>query len=167
MKTLALRVVLAGILVATVAYKVQHAGAEPPDIRASVMHLLARQGWPAQEVAGSAPEIIGNVVTFRAAGCNLDGQIYVVDLGFQAAPILDQSIAADYTRHIAYLGRTWERQDRVSLRLEWLKQKVLSAFGIGHYAVNNVALVIAEPPGCHAADKIDWSAAWRPSDGRI
>jgi len=165
MKAVALRAALIGLLVASVGYKLQRVDTERPDIRSAVMDLIARKGWPAEQLAGSSPEVIGKIVTFRAEGCGLNGQVYVVDLGFQAVPILDRAIEPDYKRHIAYLGRTWDTPDRVGVRLEWLKQKVLSALGIGDYAVNDVALVIAEPPGCRVADKVDWSGAWRHHGG--
>jgi len=165
MKALALRAALAGLLVTTVAFKLLHAGASQADIGSAVVDLIAQEGWSARKLTAEAAAPFSKVIAFRASGCAEDGQVYFVDLGFQLAPMLDRSIGPDYTRYVAYLGRKWAIQDRLGLRLEWLKQKTLSTLGLGRYAVNEIALVIAEPRACQVSDKVDWSAAWRRPDG--
>lgn len=161
MKSLALRALLAGLLIAVAADKVRTTRADPPDMRAAVVGLVSRSGWSAYEDTGKATEPLGNTIHFRAKGCEGSGQIFVIDLSLQAAPMLDHTIRSGNERRFVYLGRTWLTQDRIGMRLEWLKQKALALFGIGHYVVNEVALVIAEPRDCKVAGTIDWSALWQ------
>lgn len=159
-KSFALRALLAGLLVAIAVDKVWVSRADPPDMRAAVMGLVSHSGWSAYEETGNSSEPLGNAIHFRATGCEGLGQIFVVDLSLQAAPMLDQVIRSGDARRFVYLGRTWLTHDRVGMRLEWLKQKTLALFGLSQYVVNEAALVITEPRDCKVADAVDWSALW-------
>lgn len=156
----ALRVILAGLLISTVAGKIWLAHAKPADFRAAAIDLVARQGWAAQEETGNTEQPLGNAINFRAAGCQASGQIFVVGLNLQAAPMLDHITRPGYARRFVYLGRTWLNQDRLAMRLEWLKYKVLSLLWLGRYEANESALIVVEPPDCRRAETVDWSRLW-------
>lgn len=160
MRSLAPRALLAGLLIITVADKVWRPRATPTDMRSAVLNLVARNGWAAHEAPGVSDNPLGKSITFRANACAASGQIFFVQLSLQAAPMLDHAIPSDHVRRFVYLGRTWLTQDRWGMRLEWLKQRMLSLFGLARYMVNDTVLVIAEPIGCRVADKVDWSSVW-------
>jgi hypothetical protein len=161
MRRLAVRVLLAGLLIAGITQKVWLTHSTPPDIRADVITLLLRHGWSAHPMIGHPDQpLTKTAVTFQATGCKKEGRVFVVGLGLQDAPMLDHVIEADYSRRFVYLGRAWPAQDRVEMRLEWLKQKALTLLGRGRFTVNEAALVIAEPNDCRSADAVDWSVLW-------
>lgn len=163
MTRLALRTILAGLLIATAAGKVWRSRAAEPDIRTAVIALVALEGWSAYEETGSPDDPLGKAIKFRADGCDGLGQVFLVDLGLQLAPLLDRAIGPGYSRRFVYLGRTWLTQDRLGMRLEWLRNKALSLFGLGRYVANETVLVIAEPRECRSADKVNWGAVWEPA----
>jgi len=165
MNTLALRAILAGFLLTTATVKVLRADPDVSDIHSTVMDLASRAHLSPRDLAKEEAAPFDRVIAFQADGCAGPGRIYFADLGLQLGPMLDRDTGPAQTMSIAYLGRTWTTQDRLGLRLEWLKQKTLRAFGLSPFIVNEDVLVISEPRGCHAADTIDWSAAWRQANG--
>lgn len=161
MRSLAPRVFLASLLIITVADKIWRARALPMDMRSAVLNFAASNGWAAYEETGAPDSPLGSSITFRADACDASGQIFLVHLSLQAAPMLDHAIPSNHSRRFVYMGRMWLTQDRWSMRLEWLKQRLLSLFGLAHYnMVNETVLVVAEPGGCRVADKVDWSSVW-------
>jgi predicted Rdx family selenoprotein len=161
MRSLAPRVVLAAVLAMTLAEKVSRLQAVPVDMHGAVLSFAVRNGWTAQEIASTPDSPLGKPITFRDAACERSGQIFLLHLSLQAAPMLDHAIPPDHTRRFVYLGRTWLTQDRWGMRVEWLKQRLLGLFGLGHYEVNETVLVIAEPNDCHVGDKVDWGPVWK------
>jgi hypothetical protein len=156
-----LRALLAGLLIATVAAKIWGPrNVAEVDIRAAVVTLVTGHGWSAYDEAATSPDPLGKAINFQAPECEALGQVFPIDLGLQLAPMLDGVIRPGYTRRFVYMGRTWLTEDRFGMRLEWLKHRVLSMFGLGRYVANETALVIAEPHDCRVADKVGWSAVW-------
>ena len=156
-----LRAMLAGLLIATVAAKIWGPrNIAEIDTRAAVVALVTGQGWSAYDDAATSPNHLGKAINFRAPECEAQGQVFPIDLGLQLAPMLNDIIRPGYTRRFVYIGRTWLSEDRFGMRLEWLKYRVLSIFGLGRYVANETALVIAEPHDCRVADKVVWSAVW-------
>jgi hypothetical protein len=156
-----LRAMLAGLLIATVAAKIWGSrNSTEVDTRAAVIALVKGQGWSAYDEAATSPSALGKAINFWAPECEALGQVFAIDLGLQLAPMLDGVIRPGYTRRFVYIGRTWLTEDRFGMRLEWLKYRVLSIFGLGTYVANETALVIAEHHDCRMADKVRWSAVW-------
>lgn len=160
MRSLALRAALVGLLVTTAASKAQLALTDPPDMRAAVVSIAEHNGLLVSNSADGQADALGDPITFQTPECEDFGQIFLVELGLQSLPMLNHVIDRGYTRQFVYLGRTWTRHDRLGMRLEWLKQKPLALVGVGKYNVNESALLIAEPPDCDRAGRIDWSALW-------
>lgn len=169
MRLLALRTLFAGLLISTVAGKIWLARADLPDIRAGAIETMLRQGWVAYEETGNHDQPLGNAVNFRAVECEALGQLFIVGLNLQAAPMLDHITKPGYARRFIYLGRTWLNQDRFGMRLEWLKHKIFGLVGLGQYEANESAIVIVEPPDCKRAETVDWSRLWelRPQKARL
>ena len=44
----------------------------------------------------------------------------------------DAIVKPAYTRQFAYLDKTWLSENRVGMRLTWLKHKLLTLVGLGH-----------------------------------
>jgi hypothetical protein len=161
MRSHLLRIILAAFVLATATSKVWGPRlATDPDIRSTTIAVLALKGWPAYEQPSDASQILDAPIYFEAPGCEEAAQIFLTNVNLQKMPLLDQTIKAGYTRRIVYMGRTWLSEDRLGMRLVWLKHKVLSLFGLGRYVASSTALVIAEPADCRAADLLDWGLAW-------
>jgi hypothetical protein len=160
MNRLVLRSILATLVLATAAGKIWSTRQLEADIRPATIAVVALKGWPTHAEAEDPADILRAPIEFLPPGCNGTARIFLVDLNLQMMPMLDQMIEAGYTRRIVYMGRTWPSEDRLGLRLEWLKHKVLALFGVGRYVASSTALVVAEPPGCRAADLLDWGLAW-------
>ena len=157
------RALLGGLLLATAADRILRADASQPDIRSKVIGLVALKDWSPLELSPDPGDPLGMAIRFKAAGCDGIGHIFFVDLALQTAPLVNQVVGPGYTWQVAYLGRTWSHPDRLGLRLEWLKERTLSLLGLGQYTVNEVALMIGEPPGCRILNETDWSPVWRTS----
>ncbi len=157
-----LRAVLASLLILTVAFKMQ-APADPTrkQLVARVVNVLAghhlsvlEQNWR------PSPELLPVVVRFEAPGCRAPVEVMLVNINLHEVPLFKGRVAADYTRLFAYLDRTWSTEDRLAMRLTWLKHKVLSILGLGRFVTITKVLLVASPPGCSVASGIDWSPVW-------
>lgn len=159
MKPMLLRGLLATLLIATAAGKIWGSGLAEPDIRRAALAVLTSKGWPASQGPG-IPHVTDGPILFTAPGCSSETQVYLIGLSLQVLPILDGVSQPGSTRRIVYLGRTWGAPDRLALRLEWLRWKLLSPFGLGRFVPGSLALAVFDPPGCHSAETIDWGLAW-------
>jgi hypothetical protein len=169
MKRGLLRVVLALLLVLTVASK----AAQPPDgigrneLIARVMEVLAQHRLAGQPDLVPARSVIPVAVRFEAPGCDRPIEVLPIHINFQEAPVFDVVLGAGYVRLFAYLDRTWLVESPWGMRLTWLKHKLLSLIGLGRFVTITTGLLVASPPGCRAADTIDWSRVWdRSTTGR-
>lgn len=158
MKAGLLRGILAALLVATAAGKIWGSPGEP-DLRAAAVAVIEAKGWPVSQGQG-IPDLIGPPIHFTMPGCQRPTQVFLLSPNLQLLPLVERIVEADYTRRIVYMGRTWSAEDRMGLRLEWLKWKVLSVFRLGRFVASSTALMIAEPPGCNVAEAVDWGLAW-------
>lgn len=154
------RVLFAGLLLGVLAARIQasHESAHY-DMRPAVAELLASRGIDARIVPADEKALV-KAVTFDVPQCGGRVDVFPVRLSLQEAPLFDAAIGTGRESRIAYLGRTWEAPSRLDLRLEWLKQKALSALGLGTYTTNTTALLIASPEGCALARSIDWAPFW-------
>ena len=160
MKRIVLRAVLVGLLFSTVASNVRISAGAGQDISGAVTEVLKEHGFSAGAGEPVARTTSHPAIQFRTPGC--DGLIEVVpiDINLQEAPLFDTVGGPAYVRRIAYLDRTWLAEDRLGIRIEWLKNKALSIFGRGRFVTVPTGLLIAEPPGCHIARTINWSLVW-------
>jgi hypothetical protein len=160
MNARAMRLILGGLLVATVVLRISAGPTENLDIRAAIVDVLTRHG---HTVRDDAPDRVGEPLNSLFAafqGCESPVQIMPVTLSVQEGAAFDATVPADYHRRFVYLGRTWPTADRLGIRLEWLREKTLSTLGLSRFVPIPTALLIAAPPDCKAADRFDWSAVW-------
>ena len=117
-------------------------------------HRLSTEPMPA------ARDPFPDAVRFRAPGCEEPIEVIPVHINLQEAPLFDALIKANYTRQFVYLDQTWLSENRVAMRLTWLKHKVLSFLGWGRFVTIPTGLLVVSPPGCDAAEAIDWTPVW-------
>jgi hypothetical protein len=161
MRSRRLRIILAALLLATATGKIWAPRlTADPDIRSATVAVLALKGWPAKVQPADPSQILDAVIHFEPPACEEAVQIFLTNVNLQKLPYLDQTLKAGYTRRVIYMGRTWQSEDRLGMRLEWLKYKILALFGLGRFVASSTVLVIAEPAGCRAADLPDWGLAW-------
>jgi hypothetical protein len=155
------RLVLGGLLIATVAGKIHIATKSSPDsvISRAVVKVLEAHGLNGQVRVSSTRDVLRSTIEVRSPGCDRAIEILPVDINLQAAPLFDIVIEPGYTMWFAYLDRTWRFEDRMDMRFTWLRNKALSIFGLGRFITIPTGLLIAEPPGCHVGD-VDWSMVW-------
>jgi hypothetical protein len=162
MSRIVLRVVLAGLLLAGVAGKLG-ISAEPgrDDVGRAVLRVLNEHGFSAwADVSKKRSELLPVAVQLQAPGCDGPIEIVPVNINLQEAPLFGAEVRPDYTRQFAYLDGVWSKEDRLGLRLRWVKYKALSALGLSRFVAISTGLLVASPPGCHLAQTIDWSMVW-------
>jgi hypothetical protein len=159
MKATALRMVFAALLLATVISKT-HAPRIERNLDAGVLATLAHYGLSPRRRAAEQDSALPSSIYFDAPGCDGAVQVMPIQLNLQEAPLLSSVGAPDYDRLIIYLDRSWRDPDRLGMRLVWLKYKALSLLGLSPYVPTTLALLVAEPHGCEAAETIDWRTVW-------
>lgn len=160
MNARAMRLILAGLLLAMVATRISVGPPATLDIHAAVVDVLTRRGLSVQDSPPAQHQEPFASLFATLPGCSAPVQIMPVTLSLQEGPAFDSTIAPGYDRRFAYLSRTWATADRLGIRVEWAREKTLSLFGLSRFVPIPTALVIAAPAGCRAADAIDWSAVW-------
>ena len=160
MKAWAIRGLFACLVLVALASKIQASHGSGRDIRAAVIELLAKRGLAAHAEPPAPGSALGGAVTFEVPGCEGRVQILPVGLNMQVSPLFDAAVGQGRAKRLVYLGRTWTQINRLELRLEWAKHKALSIWGLGRYAPDTTALLIAEPLACRFAESIDWGPVW-------
>ena len=155
------RVVLAALLITTVAGKIHISTKSSPEaaISRAVVKVLETHGLNGHVRVSSARDVLRSSIEVQPPGCDRAIEILPVDINLQAAPLFDIVIEPGYTMWFAYLDRTWRFEDRMDMRFTWLRNKALSIFGLGRFVTIPTGLLIAEPPGCHVGH-VDWSMVW-------
>ena len=162
MSLVLLRVVLAGLFIATVAGKVRIPADPSPDINITVVVVKAlnKQGLSARADTANGRSVLPDAVQLRPPGCDEMVEVLPININLQEAPVFDAVVRPDYVRQFAYLDRIWLSQDRLGMRLTWLKHKALSFFRLGRFETSTTGLLITSPPGCTISQTIDWSLVW-------
>jgi hypothetical protein len=160
MKAVALRTAFAALLLATVISKMYAPNVDRAldagVLAALALHGLSPHRGPSEEGAALFPSIY-----FEAPGCDGVVQVMPIQLNLQEGPLLDGVGAPSYVRRFIYLDRTWQNPDRLGMRLVWLKYRALYMLGLSPYVPSTLALLVAQPNGCQAAEAIDWRSVWR------
>lgn len=160
MRAALLRTAFVALLAATVITKM-HAPRVERTLDAGVIATLAHHGLSPQHHSAEQGSALPSSISFNAPGCDGAVQVVPIQLNLQEGPLLNTVGAANYSRRIVYLDRTWRDPDRLGMRLVWLKYKALSLLGMSPYVPTTLALLVAQPRGCHAAEAIDWRAVWQ------
>jgi hypothetical protein len=159
--TVALRVVFMLMLLAAAVDKIRASSEEPDDAPRTIMNALAQQGIVASKDALPLPDDIKDSVVFVPAGCDRVVRVLPASLSLHELPLLEAVVERDYRRRYIYLGNTWDRPDRFALRLAWFKLKLTSGLWPGRYVLPRTLLLVATPPECDVAERIDWARLWQ------
>src|SRR5262245_55195692 len=154
-----LRAILALLLLMTVASKTRVAtNLNQDELKSNVLAVVSKHGLRAQ----SAPtrNLLPAAAHIEAPGCDGTIEVILVHINLQEAPLFDTFVKPIYTRRYAFFDKTWDSENRVGMRLTWLKHKLLSFLGLGRFVNSTTGLLIASPPDCGAAWAIDWSPVW-------
>ena len=160
MKAIGLRLLFAGLLLATLASKMQASIADEADVTAALVAFLSEQGLaPHRDKATQ----LGASVRFEAPGCQGPVHVMPTSLNLEVAPLFADVSKAGYSLRFVYLDRTWLSEERMAMRWEWLKRKAFSLWGLGPYVTVPTALIVAAPMGCQFVEGIDWRPVWHES----
>jgi hypothetical protein len=106
------------------------------------------------KVAGNLP-----VVVFEAPGCS--GPVLVVaHMFFEEESAMDFARERGDTLRYVYIGRVWDKPNRLALLVERVKYAALASFGLTPYVPWGHLLLVASPPRCEIAAAIDWRNMW-------
>lgn len=155
MSALTLRAILVAILVATIAVKVRAAVIPLIDVPAATSRTLAQYGFRPDSSTDTR-----SLMSFSNPGCRLPLKIGTVTLYLGDGITANEGRKPDYVRRFVYIDREWPSPDRFAMRKEWLKHRISALLGFSPYVPMPVALAIAVPVDCRAADAIDWSRIW-------
>jgi hypothetical protein len=161
MRAWPLHVVFATILAGSLAAKertadvfVRNGNLEPVVTRVARTQGLAFQG----EVTLPGSSI--RALVFDAPGCLRPVLVVVLDAVIELEPILRSAREqGDVLRYI-YIGRSWEKPDRLAVFTERMKYAALAPFGLTRYVPSQDLLLVESPARCQAAQTIDWSNVW-------
>ncbi|MBS0235684.1 MAG: hypothetical protein JSR99_19625 [Proteobacteria bacterium] len=156
MSAFAIRVLLAAMLVATIAVKVRAAVVPVIDMPAAISRTLGKNGF-----SPDAGEPARQSMSFSNPTCRLPVKVQTVRLYFGDGISGNRIPEPGYVQNFVYLDREWGSPARFEMREEWLKHRLLVLFGLSPYVPTPIALQIAVPVECPAADAIDWSRVWR------
>ncbi len=164
MRRTLLRAVLAAILLATVVagFMPAERSDETGRARAAVVQALRAQGLAVQELVPAPRPDVPAPVLFSAPACDRPLQVTTLSLSFQEAPLLEVFVEDGFARRYIYFGHIWRAPSPLAARLEWLRLRVLSMLVPGYDTPPKWVLLAAEPPDCHAIERIDWRPVWRP-----
>ena len=65
----------------------------------------------------------------------------------------------DVMRYI-YIGRSWDKPDRLAVFTERMKYAALAPFGLTRYVPSQDLLLVESPSRCQAAIAVDWRNVW-------
>lgn len=161
MSLVLLRVTLLSLLLMTVFSKTQttvYTGQEW--LVGNVLEVLVLHRVSAQANATQTGTVLPVLVQFEVPGCDGSVEIRSIHINLQEAPMLKAVIKPNHMKQFAYLDQTWHSENRLGMRLTWLRHRLLSLLGLSRFVTGSEGLLIVSPPGCHAAEDIDWSLVW-------
>jgi hypothetical protein len=157
----ALRCVFLVMLLAAAADRIRASFEVEDDRLDTIINALAQQGLVASKHYLQLPKDVRDSVEFVAPGCDRVVRVLPASLSLHELPLLEAIVERDYRRHYIYLGHIWDKPDRFALRMAWLKLRVASGLGRVRYGLPKTMLLVATPPECDVAQKIDWGLVWR------
>src|SRR5215470_8697984 len=124
MSRISLRAILGVLLLMTVATKTHvTANLSRDKLTGNVLdvisaHRLNTYPVPIRDLLPAAARI-------GVPGCDGTIDVIPVHINLQEAPLFDTFVDPNYTRLFAFLDKTWSREDRIGMRLTWLRHKLL------------------------------------------
>lgn len=156
-----LRAVFVSLLLLTVVTQTQGPlDSDRERLTRNVLEVLAGQGLSARAALPPARDILPVAAQFQAPGCGDRIEVLLFHINLQEAPLFDAVLKPNYARQFAYLDETWFSENRLGMRLTWLKHRVRSVLGLSRFMRSKDGLLIVSPPGCQIAQTVDWSLVW-------
>jgi hypothetical protein len=161
MRAWPLHVIFATILAGSLAAKertadvlVRNDNLEPVVTRVARSHGLAFQG----DVTLPGSSI--RALVFDAPGCVRPVLVVVLSAVIDLEPLLRSAREqGDLLRYI-YIGRSWDKPDRLAVFTERMKYAALAPFGLTRYVPSQDLLLVESPARCQAAIAVDWRDVW-------
>jgi hypothetical protein len=160
MRAWPLHVVFATILVGSLAAKERTADmlvdVDDLDRETAVMHVARSQGLAFREnvTVANLPALV-----FEAPGCSRP-VLVVLRISFDDEPLVRPAREQGDVLRYVYIDGFWETPDRLAFFVERMKYAALATFGLTRYVPSGHLLLVDSPPGCEAADAIDWRNVW-------
>jgi hypothetical protein len=161
MTRILLRAAFVSLLLLTVAIQTQGpVDSDREKLASNVLEVLAAKGLDARVAPPPARDILPVAAQFQAPGCSDHIEVVLFHINLQEAPLFDAVLKPNYVRLFAYLDETWLTENRMGMRLTWLKHRVRSVLGLSRFIRSKDGLLIVSPPGCQIAQTVDWSLVW-------
>src|SRR5262245_44152914 len=138
-----LRAILALLLLMTIATKTHVApNLNRDELTSNVLEVISEERLSAQPIMPTR-DLLPPAVHIHAPGCTGPIEVIPIHINLQEAPLFDTFVKPNYTRRFAFLDKTWFSENRVEMRLIWLKHKLLSFLGLGLFVNSTTGLLIA------------------------
>ena len=161
MSLIVVRAILASLLLLTAYSKTQTSDEFGRDkLVGNVLEVLAAHNVNAQASPLPKDVVLPVAVRFHAPGCERAIEVMPIDINLQEAPLLDTIVKPNYVRQFVYLDQVWDSENRLGMRLAWLRHRTLYTLGLGRFVANKTGILVVSPPGCRIDPPIDWSLAW-------
>jgi hypothetical protein len=131
------------------------------DMRKAVRALTHAHGWMEQAPLAPPRPSLANILYFMVPDCSRAAIVVPVTFNLEIVSLISRVVAPDYHTRILYIEYASPERSRFALYAEWLKHRALSLAGWTPYLPIRSAVMIAEPPGCHASQDIDWRQIWQ------
>jgi hypothetical protein len=164
MRAWPLHVAFATILVGSLAAKeraadllvdVDDVARETAVMRVARSHGLTFRDYGALPGSGASLRALA----FEAPGCSLP-VLVVLRVSFDEEPLLHSTREHGDVLRYVYIGRSWEKPDRLAFFVERMKYAALATFSLTRYVPSGHLLLVESPWQCQAADAIDWRSVW-------
>jgi len=156
------RIAFAALFVGSLASKERAADVlvKPTDFEPAIIRVARSHGLTFREDGRLAGTDV-HALSFEAPGCSQP--VLVVPL----AAILDEESILPVIgepdgvllRYV-YIGRSWQKPDRLELFLERMKYAALKTLRLTRYVPDPHLLLIVSSSECPTAGRIDWRNAW-------
>ena len=165
MRPLYLRGVLATALIVSLALKFQATRDRAVvdgafDMRRAVTELTRLHGWTEQAPSVPLRPSLRTAMYFAAPGCSRAAIVVPVALNLEIVSLLGRIVEPGYRKRFYYIEHTAPVHRRIALYSEWMKHYLLSLAGLTRYLPARSAVMVAEPPDCHASEHVDWRLIW-------
>jgi hypothetical protein len=126
---------------------------EPAVARVASSHALTFEGYT------TLPGTSFRALQFAAPGCARP-VLVASNMSFDEEAVVRDARDPDDTSHFVYIGRSWEKPERLAFFAERIKYAALATFGLTRYMPAAHLLVVQAASSCELANTIDWRNVW-------
>jgi hypothetical protein len=129
-----------------------------PDLEPAVTRVASSNGLTFEGPA-TLPGTSFRALQFAAPGCARP-VLVASNMSFDEEPVVRADRDPDDTSRFVYIGRSWEKPDRLAFFVERMKYAALATFGLTRYMPAAHLIVVEAPTGCAFVNTIDWRNVW-------